>query len=663
MNGGTGMHRRNRRHLSLNDRRNGGILDTFATIGSALVRFGHKEAGFLELQVSGLPRKKRRRSGYIGYVWPEAEARAKPRCLSLDLRLLAAMAVPRASTSPLSPTFTLFQPNEADEYPDIPNRSSSPLPMDTGNGNGNGNGKGRRMVDLDRTIPPADDPTRQHRTLVLCFDGTGDQFDDDNSNVVNLFAMLQKDDPSRQLVYYQAGIGTYTIPEIAHPWMAKVHRTVDMMLGSHLNAHVMGGYEFLMQNYRKGDKICLFGFSRGAYTARALAGMLHKVGLLPKNNHQQVAFAYRMYSREDEDGWRQSTAFKKSFSIDVDVEFLGVWDTVSSVGFIPQRLPFTRSNTHVKYFRHAIALDEHRARFLPNFWQRRVEGLASEPFGVGRGEMPKSRVSHKKQDSESGHFDPKKESHKSRKTLRELEREYSDSDRPTHVEEVWFAGAHCDVGGGAAKNGTRNYLARIPMRWMIRQCFALNTGIVFHADMLRLVGLEPDMLYPHVRPRPPPVLPSHSPTTSEAPSSTRKKWSLRRSTRSSASTSSSQVSQKYKSDTVASRAGTIAERTDDFVNEEEEDLADAMCDINDELKLAPAWWILELIPQQLRYQDHNQGEIWVKKLMIHRAKGRHIPRQTLEGVKLHRTVKMRMDAMGYEPKAKLKQATERHWVD
>lgn len=116
-----------------------------------------------------------------------------------------------------------------------------------------------------------------------------------------------------------------------------------------------GGYEFLMQNCKitlfsiprpsmltpplsrfpfsgvrpfvdeAGDKICLFGFSRGAYTARALAGMLHKVGLLPAHNHQQIPFAYTMYTRTDDQGWEQSTAFKKAFSIDVDIDFIGVW--------------------------------------------------------------------------------------------------------------------------------------------------------------------------------------------------------------------------------------------------------------------------------------------------------------------------------------------------
>ena len=82
----------------------------------------------------------------------------------------------------------------------------------------------------------------------MCFDGTGDAFDGDNSNVVQLFSMLKKGDPSRQLCYYQAGIGTYTIPQIATPFWSKVTLTIDLMIASSLDHHVMGGYEFLMEN-------------------------------------------------------------------------------------------------------------------------------------------------------------------------------------------------------------------------------------------------------------------------------------------------------------------------------------------------------------------------------------------------------------------------------
>ena len=171
----------------------------------------------------------------------------------------------------------------------------------------------------------------------------------------------------------QTGIGTYTSPQLVTPVGRAVSMTADKMFAWNLSAHVIGiftrsssappmsvlisifadGYEFLMQNCEvalsfiprstltlllllsfsrlhcfvdeKGDKICLFGFSRGAYTARALAGMLHKVGLLPRCNRQQVTFAYKMCKRSDKRGWEQSKEFKKRFSIDVHIDFIGVW--------------------------------------------------------------------------------------------------------------------------------------------------------------------------------------------------------------------------------------------------------------------------------------------------------------------------------------------------
>ncbi|KAJ7207516.1 hypothetical protein GGX14DRAFT_635358 [Mycena pura] len=497
--------------------------------------------------------------------------------------------------------------------------TSSPMPMalrHTRSGSG---------YDLEKTVPPSN----EHRTLVLCFDGTGDQFDDDNSNVVNFFTMLKKDDPNQQLVYYQSGIGTYVIPEIAKPKLAKVHKVIDAMLGSHLNAHVMDEH---------GDKICLFGTYTVFYdypkltrianckTARALAGMLHKVdihpvGLLPKANHQQIPFAYKMYSREDETGWRQSTAFKRAFSIDVDIELLGVWDTVSSVGFVPRRLPFTRSNTNVRYFRHAMALDERRARFQPNFWHRATP--EDHQLGIQAGEMPKSRLH-----ASSEH-----------KSMNDLEREYTDGGSfKTHIEEVWFAGCHCDVGGGALPNTARSSLARIPLRWMIRQCFLLNTGILFHANMLRLVGMDHTTLYPRVLPRPPPPSPRRSP----------REWQ-----RSDSGSTSK---------TVTATVRSMVPSEFDFASEEEEDLLDALTDIHDELHRQKMWWILELLPQQLHVQD-DDDDSWSTKREVHRGRGRIMPRQSTHGVKLHRTVKMRMEALGYKPRAQLNPTTEPTWVD
>ncbi|KAI5116598.1 hypothetical protein M0805_006776 [Coniferiporia weirii] len=444
-------------------------------------------------------------------------------------------------------------------------------------------------------IPPEQDKMFSGRNLILCFDGTGDQFDLDNSNIIQFFSVLKKGDQNRQLVYYQSGIGTYTIPQVATPFYSRVAKVTDLMFANNLNHHVMSGYKFLMQNYREGDKICIFGFSRGAYTARALAGMVHKVGLLPAWNEQQVPFAYKMYKTDTKLGWQQSVGFKRTFSLDVDVEFVGVWDTVASVGLLPSTLPFTKSNTAIKVFRHALSLDEHRVKFRPSTYQHTTGEEASRgdfvppprrglPSMVFRGrkrtksvkvtqqveehkptegvktsgsennkngvittvvataatkliQVPDSRrsdsgsrsraflgsiersarsVRNKVQDAaervsseleknKDGDNDSSKEELSPDAEREQLEQKYLDRTRPTDVLEVWFAGCHCDVGGGSVPNDTPNSLARIPLRWMIRECFLARTGIQFEADRLRDIGLDPTTLYPRVVKRPEPT--------------------------------------------------------------------------------------------------------------------------------------------------------------
>ncbi|KAJ1310118.1 hypothetical protein OPQ81_006865 [Rhizoctonia solani] len=221
-----------------------------------------------------------------------------------------------------------------------------------------------RITSID-VRPPGAKP----RTLVLCFDGTTNVYDDTNTNVIKLFSLLKRDKREEQMVYYQPGIGTYAPPGIFLPVTMALAKVADQGIALYLDKHVMGGYQFLMKHYNEGDKICLFGFSRGAYTARALAGMLHKVGLLPPDNVEQIPFAYQMYKRTDLTGFHQSAGFKKTFSREVRIEFMGVWDTVSSVGLLwPRHLPFTSSNSIVKTFRHAVSLDEHRAKFKQNVW-------------------------------------------------------------------------------------------------------------------------------------------------------------------------------------------------------------------------------------------------------------------------------------------------------
>ncbi|KAH7309394.1 hypothetical protein B0J17DRAFT_725067 [Rhizoctonia solani] len=101
-----------------------------------------------------------------------------------------------------------------------------------------------------------------------------------NTNVVKLVELLKKDDPPQQM----AGVGTYLTPGYLTDVGQAVAATTDEFFAIYLCQHVIDGYKYLMETYRAGDQVSIFGFSRGAYTARALAGMLHSVGLLSRHN-------------------------------------------------------------------------------------------------------------------------------------------------------------------------------------------------------------------------------------------------------------------------------------------------------------------------------------------------------------------------------------------
>ncbi|KAG8933266.1 hypothetical protein FRC00_013372 [Tulasnella sp. 408] len=267
--------------------------------------------------------------------------------------------------------------------------------------------------------------------------------------------MLKRHDPEHQLVYYQTGIGTYAPTGFISKIGAQVAQILDEAFAWYLEDHVLGGYKFLMSTYRAGDKICLFGFSRGAYTARALAAMLYRVGLLPLCNLEQVPFAYKIFKESKKENkimkkdstdprGRLSKNFRSTFSREVTVEFVGIWDTVSSVGFIPRSLPNTNKNPIVKHVRHAISLDERRAKFKAAYWSTLKE------------DSDKSAVIIEGNKDQEG-FD------KSERT----------------VEEVWFAGGHGDVGGGWEGYKVSAQLSRIPLRWIVREA---TTSSSIHWD-------------------------------------------------------------------------------------------------------------------------------------------------------------------------------------
>lgn len=445
------------------------------------------------------------------------------------------------------------------------------------------------------------------RTLVLCFDGTAGQFDSDNTNVVKLFSLLCKDDADRQRCYYQPGIGTYFQPGVVSPLFTCLAKLLDEATAWYLDAHVMDGYKFLMRTYRKGDKICLFGFSRGAYTARALAGMLTKVGLLPPDNLQTVTFAYKFYTRTDKKGIELAANFKKEFCQDVKVEFVGVWDTVQSTGTLLSRnLPFTDSNTAIRTFRHALSLDERRAKFRPNLYHRPPEEhcpmskqVLSSIHGFFNFKSPNGKA------AEYGAYQqvPSQEPLPSRPDVFE-----------TDVLEVWFAGCHSDIGGGNVENGVKISLAQITLRWMIEQIIVSECGILFEDEELRNLGIIM------------PVKAAENGTTLDTP----------------VIKEPDTVSNLQRCNVGSSGSATRLSSSSD------PEFEDAIAPLFDDLQTTKAWWLLEIIPLPWSWQDED-GK-WHVKWSIHLGKGRIIP---YKRPKFHHTVKLRMDykPLDYKPRA------------
>ncbi|KAG9024421.1 hypothetical protein FS837_005372 [Tulasnella sp. UAMH 9824] len=308
---------------------------------------------------------------------------------------------------------------------------------------------------------PGGGPANGPRTLVLCFDESSNGFDHEkNSNVVLLCQMLKRDGPRHQLFYYQTGIGSYTSTGFIS---ARVAQALDKAFAWYLEDHV-----FLMNAYRAGDKICLFGFDRGAYTAKALAAMLYRVGLLPRYNLQLLSSAYKIFKEsknenkimekdpEDARGY-VSKDFRRIFSREVTIEFVGIWDAVPSVGFISRSLPNPNKNPIVKHVRHAIALDERRAK------------------------------------SKAAHWDTLKEDRDKSTLVIEGNKDQEGIDQSARtVEEVWFAGGHADVGGGWEGDRVSTQLSRIPLRWIVREATLCSSIIWDEAVLKRFKVRKPE---------------------------------------------------------------------------------------------------------------------------------------------------------------------------
>jgi len=318
---------------------------------------------------------------------------------------------------------------------------------------------------------------------VICCDGTGNEVTSNHSNVLKLFRMLEKGEAQR--VYYDPGVGTIGADDEWKRRMTRFKMTLGLVTGAGLDDNVLDAYRFLATVYEPGDRVYLFGFSRGAYTVRELAGFLHMVGLLRPDRLNLCDYALTAYKRAGErservyekakrkdeatpdpapaggcgpegersDALREATAESAGLERDdtfwaawqfgkvmgtrhVPIHFMGCWDTVASMivpgnsisePFKLRTLPYTRFNPSVRAFRHAMAIDERRRMFRLNRWKNGQE-FVENPFS----DPPVTR----KQDS----------------------------------VQRWFAGVHSDIGGGYPEE--ESSLSKLPLIWMVDEARA-----------------------------------------------------------------------------------------------------------------------------------------------------------------------------------------------
>jgi uncharacterized protein (DUF2235 family) len=258
------------------------------------------------------------------------------------------------------------------------------------------------------------------KNIVICCDGTGNQFGrDGNSNVVKLYRTLDLTDPGRQVAYYHPGLGTLGAPAALTAFTAFWTKIAGLLFAFGIMDDIGDAYSFLMNTYEPGDRIFLFGFSRGAYTARALAAMLHIYGLIRSGDSVLIRYACRLFRKRTGDDKTKvaekleiGARFKKTFSRICPVHFVGVWDTVSSVGWWHSvSLPYTAKNPDVTTLRHAVSIDERRCYFWQNMWNEK--------------EKPASQ----------------------------------------DVKQVWFPGVHSDVGGSYPEKDSG--LSKSALAWML----------------------------------------------------------------------------------------------------------------------------------------------------------------------------------------------------
>ena len=269
------------------------------------------------------------------------------------------------------------------------------------------------------------------KRIVICADGTWNRPEKDlkkdfPTNVLKIARAISPvaKDGTEQVVFYDWGLGSY-------------HSSfTGGAFGKGINKNIMDDYRFIVQNYNAGDELYFFGFSRGAYTVRSLAGLINNCSILKRNKANIIEKAFDLYKNSHiHPDDPESVEFRRKYAVadKVRIKFIGVWDTVGALGVHLRMLGFMEEKNlfydnkigpNIDIARHALAIDELRSDFEPTIW-------------LGRENMD--------------------------------------------LKQVWFTGVHSDVGGGYKPDKDKHSLADIPLGWMIKE--AEKPGLSFEKHL------------------------------------------------------------------------------------------------------------------------------------------------------------------------------------
>src|SRR5579862_9399075 len=276
------------------------------------------------------------------------------------------------------------------------------------------------------------------KRIVFCADGTWDG-SGNNTNVYKIFKALQT--TAGQVPYYDDGVGSDGLP---------LEKLAGGAFGAGLFQKIKDGYTKIAQVYEANDEIFLFGFSRGAYTARCLAGMIAVCGLPTADfSDAVVETAFQAYRNKDQRAGLLAQLNQTCDLFDAKLTMVGVWDTVGSLGIpaifggvSPLIYGFLDTNLHPDVLNayHAMAIDERRVEFPATLW--------TPPNPPVPGQT---------------------------------------------IEQVWFCGVHCDVGGSYPDDPNGTALSDLTLAWMMSKASAL--GLEFVADVASKYALPMDPKY------------------------------------------------------------------------------------------------------------------------------------------------------------------------